>query len=87
MNTRRFFPHICKAAVFIFFAAYLFALFVLAAGTYGWFGTARDPLAGVFLIPLGLPWNALLPASLGAGVFSPILNGVIMLLICRRLSR
>ena len=25
-------------------------------GTFGLFGTERDPLAGVFLLPLGLPW-------------------------------
>jgi len=55
MNTRRIFPRICKAAVVIFVLAYLFALFVLAEGTYGWFGAAKDPLADVFFIPLGLP--------------------------------
>ena len=87
MSIRRLFPRICKAAVIIFVLAYLFALFVLAAGTYGWFGAAKDPLAGVFLIPLGLPWNAILPASVATGVLSPILNGVLMWLFCRRLSR
>jgi hypothetical protein len=25
-------------------------------GTFGLFGQERDPLAGVFLMPLGLPW-------------------------------
>jgi len=87
MNIRRLFPRVCKVAVTVFFVAYLFALFVLAAGTYGWFGAEKDPLAGVFLIPLGLPWNALLPASVATGVLPPILNGVLMWLFCRRLSR
>lgn len=87
MNTRRLFLRICKAAVVVFVLAYLFALFVLASGSYGWFGAAKDPLAGVFLIPLGLPWNAFLPASVATGIVSPILNGALMWFFCRRLSR
>ena len=78
---------ICKFALVVFVAAYLFALFVLAAGTFGWFGVAKDPLSAVFLIPLGLPWNAILPASTAVGLLSPLLNGALMWFLCKRLSR
>lgn len=40
-------------------AAYIFALCIFAVGTWGLLGADRDPLAGVFLIPLGLPWTLL----------------------------
>ncbi|MDG5749086.1 hypothetical protein P8Q88_12955 [Qipengyuania sp. XHP0207] len=41
---------------YLFLLLYAVALFLLAVGTFGWFGQVRDPLSGVFLIPLGLPW-------------------------------
>jgi hypothetical protein len=31
-------------------------------GTFGLLGSERGPLAGVFLVPLGLPWNLLIDA-------------------------
>ena len=47
----------CKILKWVFAAAYVVALFLFALGTWGWFGADRDPLAGVFVILLGLPWN------------------------------
>jgi hypothetical protein len=41
----------------VFAVIYALALIVLLVGTFGLFGAERDPLSGVFLIPLGLPWN------------------------------
>jgi hypothetical protein len=35
---------------------YVVALLLFLVGTNGWFGSEPDPLAGVFLIPLGMPW-------------------------------
>jgi len=35
---------------------YLVALVLFAVGAFGLFGAGPDPLAGVFLVPLGLPW-------------------------------
>ncbi|MXO59540.1 hypothetical protein GRI89_08295 [Altererythrobacter salegens] len=46
-----------KIAFFIYVLLYGIALALLAIGTFGWFGQEQDPLSGVFLIPLGLPWN------------------------------
>ena len=43
-----------------FFALYTVALLIFLAGTFGWFGSEPDPLSGVYLIPLGLPWNRLI---------------------------
>lgn len=78
----------CRWSVWIVGFLYLAALALLLIGTFGLFGQDRDPLAGVFLIPLGLPWVLWLdgfPNSarpwLAATV--PILNLAILILLCR----
>lgn len=72
---------------------YVTALFLFAVGTLGWFGQEKEPLAGVFLIPLGLPWVRFLDGfSEGArpwlATLSPALNlliiGVLMPLAKRK---
>jgi len=75
-------------AFWIFLALYVAAFFLFLVGTYGWFGSERDPLAGVFLVPLGLPWN-LLGDRLGLtspilAVLSPLLNAGILLWLWKR---
>jgi hypothetical protein len=67
--------------------AVAFTLFLI--GTYGLFGSPQGPLAGVFLVPLGLPWNLWLdglPESLrpGAAVATPALNLLLLWGLCRR---
>jgi hypothetical protein len=67
--------------------ALAFALFLI--GAFGWFGSPRGPLAGVFLVPLGLPCvlglggrpEFLRPA---AGVVAPALNLLLPCGLCRR---
>lgn len=65
---------------------YLTALFLWAIGTFGWFGQEKDPLSGVFLIPLGLPWN-----RLGVGtafvLIAPLLNIAILEGLSRLLAQ
>jgi hypothetical protein len=39
-----------------FAALYAVAFALFLVGTYGWFGSPQGSLAGVFLVPLGLPW-------------------------------
>ena len=56
----------------IFLVVWALALALLAIGTFGWFGQPRDPLSGVFLLPLGLPWN-ILADRLGWGGLAPAL--------------
>ena len=47
----------CRLLLITFAALYLLALGLFAIGTLGLFGNERDPLAAVFLLPLGLPWQ------------------------------
>lgn len=77
-----------KWAFFIFVALYLWALGIMAIGTFGLFGEERDPLSGVFLMPLGLPWN-LLGDRLGLGgiwlaLAAPAINAAILFWLWRR---
>jgi hypothetical protein len=77
----------------VFLTLYLIAFFLYLIGTFGWFGQARDPLSGVFLMPLGLPWNLIADkivgeriATFGAaiGVLSPLVNLGILYWLWRR---
>lgn len=79
---------VCKAVVVLFALAYAAAFAILIIGAYGLFGQERDPLSGVFLIPLGLPWN-LLTSPLSdtlrpwAAALAPGVNLAIIAAICR----
>jgi hypothetical protein len=48
---------VCRWGVRSFAVAYVAALAIHLVGDFGLFAQPRDPLAGAFLIPLGLPWN------------------------------
>jgi hypothetical protein len=82
---------ICRIVVVVFAGFWAVAVLLLAIGTYGLFGQASDPLSGVFLIPLGLPWNRLLDAlgapGFAAGLFAPGINLALLLILCRWLRR
>lgn len=83
---------LCKLAVGIFLAAYILALFLFLVGTFGWFGETRDPLSGIFLIPLGLPWNLVIegfPETLWPwlAAAAPAVNLLLFWLICGRTRR
>lgn len=78
----------CKWIFFGFLLLYLSALALLAIGTFGLFGNERDPLAGAFLMPLGLPWNLLADVASetlrpwwAAG--APLVNLLLIRLVCR----
>jgi len=62
-----------------FLVLYLIALLLLIIGTFGLFGQESGPLAGVFLMPLGLPWNLVwkfFPVVAGPllGIAAPLVN-------------
>lgn len=81
---------LCRLAVWGFLLAYVLALLLYLVGTFGWFGSPKGPLAGVFLVPLGLPWNQLIdwiPEALRpfAAATAPLLNLAILKAICSRL--
>lgn len=84
---------ICRVALWVFVAAYLGALALLAIGTFGLFGSPRGPLAVVFLLPLGMPWTiaaGLLPDGplrIAGVLAAPLLNLGILAGLCRWLQR
>jgi len=78
----------CRLVVIGFFVLYVLAAGLFVAGTFGLFGSPSGPLAGVFLVPLGLPWNRMLdvfpePLWPTLTVLAPAINLVILVLICR----
>ena len=88
----------CNAIKWSFAAAYALALFLLAVDTWGWLGAERDPLSGIFLIPLGMPWTLFI-GSVGKfdqfggvshavlAMLAPAINLAILFSICSTLRR
>lgn len=79
---------LCRWIIRIAWALYLVALALLLIGTFGLFGQERDPLAGVFLMPLGLPWVIWLdampdPLLPWLAASAPLLNLVLLMMLCR----
>lgn len=67
---------------------YVAALALFVIGTFGLIGQEQDPLAGVFLVPLGLPWNLWLnglpdAVRLWLAVLAPALNMFLLAALCR----
>lgn len=82
----------CRWIAIVFAVLYVLAFALFLIGTYGWFGSPRGPLAGVFLMPLGLPWNLwldALPPTIGsvAAVAAPALNLLLLWALCRWRAR
>ena len=83
---------LCKIATLAFLAIYLLALAAFAIGTFGLFGAETDPLSGVYLIPLGLPWNRFAdhapePLWPWLAAAAPAINLAIIALACRFIRR
>ncbi len=72
----------------IFLALYVIALALFLIGIFGLFGQEKDPLSGVFLIPLGLPWNFLADklglAGVATAVLAPAINLGILFWLWKR---
>ena len=80
----------CRIVVIVFAVLYLIALGLYLTGTYGWFGQSRDPLSGIFLLPLGLPWSLIeAPEAmrLVLGIGAPLINLVILWVVCRLIRK
>jgi hypothetical protein len=80
---------ICRTVVIGITALYLFALGYFAIAGFGLFGQEPNPMAGVFLLPLGLPWSLLLtglPETVQpwALVAVPLINIAFFTVMCRR---
>jgi hypothetical protein len=83
---------ICTIIVAAFAIAYLIALALFIIGTYGLFGSPSGPLAGVFLVPLGVPWIFMLDGVSESlkpwvGILAPGINLALLWLICKALRR
>jgi hypothetical protein len=84
---------VCRLLLGGFGLAYLMALVLLVIGTFGLFGNERDPLSGVFLLPLGLPWNLAagrLPDGLlrvAGAVVAPLINLTLLFAVCRAFQK
>jgi hypothetical protein len=50
----------CRLVVIGFAILYALALVLFIIGTFSLFGSPSGPLAGAFLVPLGLPWNRMI---------------------------
>lgn len=79
----------CKWLIRLFIIAYVVALALFVVGTFGLFAQPADPLSGIFLIPLGLPWNLMLgflpdPLLPWVGMAAPLVNLLILRWLCAR---
>ena len=82
---------LCKIIVGLFGLLWLLAIAILLIGQFGLFGQERDPLAGVFLIPLGFPWNRFIDIAPEASwpwlaTAIPLVNLLLLWSICRFLG-
>lgn len=78
---------ICRIVLAVFALGYAASLGLLAIGTFGLFGAERDPLAGVYVIVLGLPWvrfAGMAPAAAGPflAALAPALNLALIAVLC-----
>ena len=70
-------------------ALWVFAFAIFVVGTYGLLGQEKDPLSGVYLLPLGVPWVYLFDyfedsIRPWATAFAPLLNITLLYWLCRR---
>ncbi len=82
----------CRYTLIGLATLYALALGLFIIGTFGLFGSPSGPLAGVFLVPLGLPWNQMLdvfpePLWPTLAALAPAVNLSILALICSRRAR
>lgn len=77
-----------KWPFWIFVGLYGAALLLFLIGTFGWFGQDQDPLAGVFLLPLALPWSMLADRMGAPGLpsvlLAPAVNAGILFWLWKR---
>jgi tellurite resistance protein TehA-like permease len=79
---------VCRITTIVFAILYLLALIAFMTGTFGWLGQEKDPLSGVFLLPLGLPWILLADLLSEStkpwfAALAPVFNLLALVLICK----
>lgn len=75
-----------------FLALFLIALGIFFSNMMGWFGQTPDALAGIYLLPFGLPWNLIGinlpdPFPLIVGLGAPLINLAILRWLWRASDR
>lgn len=78
----------CEVALAAYMLLYALAFALFLIGAFGLFGSPQGPLAGVFLVVLGLPWTTMLdpmPTVLRpwAAGLALLLNAGLLALFCR----
>ena len=81
----------CRWLLIVLVLVYVAALGLWLVGTFGLFGQERDPLAGVFLVPLGWPWNRAVdmapePLWPWLAAAAPLVNIALVAILCGLLS-
>ncbi|MEZ5864468.1 MAG: hypothetical protein R3D25_10535 [Geminicoccaceae bacterium] len=79
---------ICRLALGLLTLAWAAALAIFLIATFGLFDQPRDPLGGVYLLPLGLPWNLLIgsapdPLRAWLAAAAPLVNIALLYGLCR----
>jgi hypothetical protein len=82
----------CRILLCVFAGLYALALALFGIGTFGLFGSKSGPLAGVYLVPLGLPWNRMLHGFPDAALpwlaaTSPLVNLCIVYAVCQLIGK
>jgi len=83
----------CKLLIGLFAVLYGLALTILAIGMFGLFGQPFEPLAGIYVILMGMPWSmAVFPAPEPLipwlAALTPMVNlALIVWLCCRRAAK
>jgi hypothetical protein len=83
---------LCTVALVIFGLLYLTALVLFVIGTFGLFGSPKGPMAGIFRVPLGLPWVKMLDGVSATlrpwlAMATPLVNLCMLWVLCRLLRR
>lgn len=88
----RFGENVCRLVVIAFATLYFIALVVMVLGIAGIAGQEQDPLSGVFVLLLGLPWSRMIevmpePAWPWLLAMCPAINLGLLILACKLLTR
>lgn len=83
---------VLRVLFWLFAGLYVIALLLFLIGTFGLFDRPKDPLSGIFLLPLGLPWNMLfdtLPDTVlpWLGALAPLFNLALLGLLSKLAGR
>ena len=81
---------VCRWFLIVLALLYAAALGLWLVGTFGLLGHERDPLAGIFLVPLGWPWNRAVdvapePLWPWLAAAAPLVNIALVVVLCRLL--